>query len=105
MRDHYTFWLCDCCTAMAVNGDCCDDHGDGEPLDAFKAPDDSEGHLICDDCPGCHGDECDREDCDCDGCDEFSSRGCDGCHENARKGGSLHRFLVFVETTTPTAGA
>jgi hypothetical protein len=95
MRDFYTYWLCDCCTVMAVNGDPCECH-DGEPLDAFVLPDGACGGLVIDDCPACHGDECEREDCDHDGYQSFSWSGCDGCAENADKGGSLHRFVVFV---------
>ena len=89
MRDHYTYWLCECCTIAAANGDVCDDH-DGEPLDAFEAPDDSDGWL----CPGWDNDEETGEVID--GYDGFTWRGCDGCHENAHKGGSRHRFYVFV---------
>jgi hypothetical protein len=88
MRDHYTFWLCDCCTLAAVNGETCDDHGDGEPLDAFEAPGDSDGWLT----PGWDSDD----DGPTDGYLEFTNTGCDGCHENASKGGSLYRFHVFI---------
>jgi hypothetical protein len=78
------FWLCECCTLAAVNGDpCqCDEHD----KDVTRGLDRLSEF-------GCLSPNWDPETGV--GIEEFSESGCDCCEENADKGGSLHLFVTL----------
>lgn len=95
----FAAWVCQCCTLVAANGECCDSSTHGgdsmEPLGLAKSAD---SWVL----GGDHNDECDRDDnsdCDCETI-EFSKSQCDGC--GSWLAGKRHAMTVFVNDRRPT---
>lgn len=89
--------LCQCCTLVVANGECCadDQHGgDGiEPLSALDGRFHVSLGLTADE----HSEYCDREadgECDCDR-EEFATSRCDGC--GSYLAGSRYAATLFRE--------
>ncbi len=97
--DTATIWLCQCCTMVLANGECCDDDthgGDGcEPLSKI----DTEitlGLMAEEHDESCQvkitGEYSDNEECDCDR-RSFSWSWCAGC--NSKLGGERHAATLW----------
>lgn len=96
MEETQTIWVCQCCTLMQANGECCadDSHG-GDGIEPWSLPL-SEGQRVTigllaehhdDECDG--GVDCNRE-CETN---NFSTSSCDGCGSSLH--GERHAFTLW----------
>jgi hypothetical protein len=92
----FTIWVCQCCMLVAANGECCDEHVDGQGVLSRIA----EGYRVTlGSSSEEHRDTCTsvdrREGCDCDYID-LSQSWCEGCGSTLH--GERHALTVWVES-------